>query len=225
MSLPMLTVAGTSTPARAVAAQLATSNTNACTAGPPPGTTGCAHAAATRALGQVEVGTLTAGGVGPVGMDHGLVRLTGLTETVLAEEGEGARPPQYTRTGHLSVWLASNTYAEVDLNPTTSASYPIDAQVVYTAPSGKTITLHYTGQVTVSAAQLVRTPATRTGNLATDCKDEACVSQYNGGSPVVIALTVSVVDGTTGAESGKFGIAADLGGLIGQATYKEAADA
>ena len=69
------------------------------------------------------------------------------------------------------------------------------------------------------------TPATRTGNLVTDCRDEACVSQYNGGSPVVIALTVSVVDGTTATESGKFGIAADLGGLIGQATYKEAADA
>lgn len=224
MSLPIVTIAAASTPARALAAQIAQPNVDVCT-GPPgsPSGNGCAYAAATRTLGQVRIGALS-GGVGPAGMTDGVIVLSGLTESVRAEEGVGGRAPAYTRAGTLKVWNGTS-YTTVALTPTSSGSTPVLADVVYTAPSGKKVTLHYEGTVTLSAAQLVRTPATRTGNLVTDCKAQACVSQYNGGGGVMVSLTVTVIDQTTGAESGRFGIAADLGGLVGQATYKEAADA
>jgi len=224
MTLPILSVAGTSTPARAVAAQLAAANLDACTAGSGPGSVGCAYGAATRTLGEVRVGYPLTGGVGPVGMDNGLVRLSGLSEQVRAEEGQGARVPSYTRTGHISVWTSANTYADLDdLSAGASGSWPVDAQILYTSPSGKQLTLHYTGTVIVSPAQQVRTPATRTGDLNLDCQDQACVSQYNGGSAVVLSLSVSVLE--NGTEIGRFGIAANLGGLTSQATFKAAADA
>lgn len=222
MTLPILSVAGTSTPARAVAAQLAVANLDACDGGGPMGV-GCAYAAATRTLGEVRVGYPLTGGVGPVGMDNGLVRLSGLSEQVRAEEGQGAGVPTYTRTGHISVWTSANTYADLDLSAGASGSWPVDALILYTSPSGKQLTLHYTGTVIVSPAQQVRTPATRTGDLKLDCQDQACVSQYNGGSAVVLSLSVSVLE--NGTEIGRFGIAANLGGLTSQATFKAAADA
>lgn len=219
MTLPILSVAGTSTEARAVAAQLAAAN---CTAGGPVGV-GCAYGAARRTLGEVRVGYPLTGGVGPVGMNDGLVRLSGLSEQVGAEEGQGAQLPSYTRTGHISVWTSANIYADLDLSAGASGSWPVDAQILYTSPSGKQLTLHYTGTVIVSPAQQVRTPATRTGDLNLDCQDQACVSQYNGGSAVVLSLSVSVLE--NGTEIGSFGIAANLGGLTSQATFKAAADA
>jgi len=227
MTIPIVSIDDVSSPARAVAAQLAhlpgaNPNANACTAGAGPTGNGCAYAAARRELGELYVGYSPTGAVGPAGMNEGVVHLSGMTEEVLAEEGAGGRAPTYTRGGVLRVWNGT-TYAQVALSSTSSASIPVDAQIVYSSPSGKQLTLHYTGQVTVNAAQLVRTPATRTGDLVDDCQDQPCVSQYNGGSSVAISLTVSVLEG--GAELASFGVAGDLGGLVGQATYKEAADA
>ncbi len=223
VSIPMVSVEGNSSPARAVAGQIAASNPDVCTGTGAGSGTGCAYAAATRTLGTVTVGE-PSGGVGPVAMTDGLVRLSGLQESVRAEEGAGGRAPQYQRQGTLKVWDGT-AYQTVTLTATTSTSIPVQAAVVYTAPSGKQIALSYQGQVTVTPPQLKRSPTTRTGNLVTDCKAAACISQYNGGGSIVATVTVVVTDMSSGAETGRFGIAADLGGLVAQATYKEAANA
>lgn len=223
--LTILSVGANTTTSGAVAAHLAESNVNACTAGSGPlNTSGCAFASATRALGEVRVGEVGVGGTGPVGMDDGIVRITNISESVIVEEGNGNRAPSFARNGVLKYWNGT-TYVTQNIGPTTTGSYPFDVTVTYTAPSSKTITVHYQGNVKVAPVTSARTPATRTGNLANDCKAEACFSEYSGGSGIVITLNVSVVDGTTGTESGSFGVAANLGGLIAQASYKEAANA
>ena len=222
--LTILSVASNAETGRAVAAQLAQANPSACTTAPGPvDTSGCAYASANRGLGDVRLGYPSGGGVGPVGMNDGVLRITNLRESVTVEEGNGNRAPSYARSGQLKIWNGT-AYDTVSITPTSSGSYPFDAVVVYTAPSSKTITLHYQGSVKVSPVTVERTPATRT-TLANDCKAEACMSEYSGGSGIVITFSVSVVDGTTGTESGSFGVAANLGGLIAQASYKEAANA
>lgn len=224
MNLTVLS-ASPGTVARAVAAQIAAPNSDVCTAGTGPTGMGCAFARATRNVGTVRLGVPVIGSTAPLpGWNNafGIVHLSGLTETVRAEEGAGNRAPAYTRTGTLNVYNGTG-YTQVVLGPAISQTIPVDTMLTYTSPSGKLLTLHYTGQVLVQAASTERTPATRTGDLTQDCKDQACVTEANGGSAVVINVTVSVLEG--GAEIGRFGVATDLGGLLAQTTYKEAADA
>lgn len=224
MDIAILRAVPSGTAARGVAAQLAAANGEACTSGSVPFTLGCAYSAASRTLGAVTVGSLPpAPQPGPPGMDsRALVYLSGLTETVRAEEGQRARTPAYTRSGTLAIYNGTG-YTNVNITTSTNGSWPIVADVVYTRPNGAQLTLHYEGSVTVSAPAMTYTPATRTGDLKVDCQAEACVSTYNGGSAVVVNMTVDVID--AGTTIGRFGVNTNLGGLLAQSTFKAAADA
>jgi hypothetical protein len=169
----------------------------------------------------------------PAGFGTGLVRVTGLTESARAEEGQGARTPAYTRTGTLEVWTGS-AYTTVDLAgfaTPPSGSVPAGqtwvvppTTLAYPAAFGD-VTLTYEGQVSVQrpAVERTQTGATRSGNLVTDCKTKACVTRVNGGGAVTSVLTVTVQRG--GVQVARFGISTTLGGLVAQSTYKVAANA
>lgn len=225
-------VAGTSTPGRAVAAQLTASNTEACTAGSGPGVTGCGYGASARTLGETVLGASSGASSVPSGFGPGLVRVTGLTESARAEEGLGARAPAYTRSGTLEIWNGTG-YSTVDLStfaaPAVGATpagqtWAIPATTIgYPAALGD-VALTYEGSVTVQRPVIARkqTGATRTGTLATDCKTAACTTQVNGGGVVTSTLTVTVQRG--GIQVGRFGVTTTLGGLVAQASYKVAAN-
>jgi len=224
VAIPLVSVAPSGTPGRAVAAQLVSDNAGACT-GVASKTTGCAFAAANRALGTVRLGLPSTGGstVWPSGMDsRGILSLSGFTESVRVEEGEGATTRSYTRAGALEVFNGTG-YAALSL--TTDATVPVDTVIQYEAPSGQAVDAHYEGYVIVNAPELEMTPSAgaRTGNLKTDCTADACVSQYNGSGVVLASLTVIFSQG--GTELTRFGLAVDLGGLLAQSSYKAAVDA
>lgn len=222
MDIPIVQALPSGTAAKSVAAQLAANNSGICDNGATPFTIGCSYAAASRTLGAVTVGAPPAAGA-PPGMDaKGLVRLSGLTEVARTEEGERAEAPFYSRNGTLLIYNGTG-YTTQPITAGTNGNWPILADLTYTRPNGATITLHYEGSVTVTAPTMTYTPSPRTGVLKTDCQAEACVSTYNGGSAVVVNLTVDVIDG--GVVIGRFGVATNLGGLLTQSTFKAAADA
>ena len=225
VEIPLVRVAPSGSAARAVAAQLVANNSGACT-GVSSKTTGCALAAATRSLGQVQIGLPAGGSAGTVwaapGMDdRGLLRLTGFAESVQVEEGEGASSRTYSRSGTLAVYNGSGYTTTIPL--TSDATVPIDAVIQYQGPSGEVIDAHYEGYVIVNGPDLEMEPASRTGNLKTDCTAQACLSQYNGGGAILATFTVTFSHG--GVEMTRFGMAVDLGGLLAQSSYKAAVDA
>ncbi|MDC7120798.1 hypothetical protein OMK64_04540 [Cellulomonas fimi] len=231
--IAIASVGGTTVPGRSVAAQLTSSNPEACTSGTGPGLTGCSYGASTRRLGDVVLGSSAGASGVPAGFGAALVQVTDLVESARAEEGQGARVPSYARAGTLRVWTGTS-YAVVDLGgfaappatgvpgaeswtiPPTTLSYP--------AGLGD-VTLTYEGSVTVQRPVVDRTQsgATRSGNLLTDCKAAACTTKISGSGAVTSVLTVTVQRG--GVEVGRFGVSSTLGGLVAQATYKVAANA
>lgn len=248
VEVPIVEMSGSPSPFRAVAAQLATNNIGACTSGTGPGALGCAHAASARELGDVRMGAPGAGAVMtpvdpmmPVDPDWdnaiGLWSVDDLTETARAEEGNGAGAPSYARSGDLWVWNGTG-YTHVELDDYDapgspgSESWTIPATgFAYTSALGQVITLIYEGTVTVTRPEIGFTPATRpTGDVTKDCKADACVSSVNGGSSVVGNVEVTIVRGTdldptTRVVIGRFAVAANLGGMIAQASYKAAPNA
>ena len=230
---PLVTAAPDSTPARAVAAHVAFNNPGVCPNSSPEAPR-CAYGAANRELGTVVIGAAVVGSTAPAGFDaRGIVTVSGLREELVVEEGLGARTPAYSREGVLSIWNGTG-YESIDLSsfqdllgtaqtwivPPTSIDYPNNS-------GGRAFTLVYEGTVTVTRPQMQYTPATRSGNLTADCKAEACVSEVNGGSAVSVNLTVKLYPpGALPPEPAPyaFGIAANLGGLMGQASYKAPAD-
>lgn len=231
--------------ARSVAAQIAgvanaaEPNGGACAAGAGPVAEGCAYGAARRDLSLFRLGAPGTTGIGPSGFDgRGVVTVTGLSETVRAEEGNGARSPFYTRSGTLSVWNGSG-YTTINLAdyaaPPTGLQpaseewlLPRDLDdnpltvVAYAGPSGRAVVLTFDGSVIVQRPQFEYTPNTRTGDPVKDCDDAACVTQVNGGAVVVVNVTVTV--SRDGAVIGRFGMASSVGGVGAQASYKAAAD-
>ncbi len=223
VDVPIFSAAPSGSVGRSVAAQLVANNAGACT-GVATKTTGCAFGAANRSLGAVRLGLPASGGttVWAPGMDaRGILQLTGFSESVRVEEGEGATTRTYTRGGTLQVYNGLG-YTTVPLG--TDATIPVDTVIQYQAPSGHTLEVHYEGYVIVNAPELEMTPVAgaRTGNLKTDCTDQACVSQYNGSGAVMATFTVTVIQGT---ELTRFGLGVDLGGLLAQSSYKAAVDA
>ena len=85
------------------------------------------------------------------------------------------------------------------------------------------VTLTYEGSLTVERPRIPRTPATRTGVVATDCKADACTTSVDGSGAVTARVTVIVTNG--GGELTRFAISADLGGLTVLSSYKAAANA
>ena len=222
---------GSTTTGRSVAAMLSASNIDACTSGSGPGTTGCAHAAVNRTIGAQQLGLVSGASSVPPGLTGALVTVSGITESARTEEGQGGRVPAYTRTGTLQVWNGSG-YTTIDLasfanpagTPAQQAVVIPPTQLAYPGPAGGVV-LTYEGRVAVQRPTLERTQtgATRTGNLTTDCKTNACTSQLNGASGVTVTLEVTIERG--GAVVGQLGMAADLGGLVSQSSYKAAANA
>ncbi len=238
LSLDLAAVSPAGTADRAVSAKLTTTNTTACTNGSGPGSTGCSHSESRRTLGTVTVGATGAmpGGVTatlPAGWDptKGLWVLTGFAEDARAEEGAGARGWSYTRSGTLKVWNGTD-YTSVDLSSYASPpSGSTPASETWTLPDtiltfsdgSTTVDLAYTAaSVSVARPAVTYTPATRTGDLVTDCKDAACVSRVNGGNAVVGNATLTVT--VNGVQVGAMGISTNLGGLLAEATYKAAAN-
>lgn len=199
---------------RAVSAVLAAANPGvACTAG---GTPSCAHAFAERSMGTV---TLGAGATGPAGYDPsaGLWSVTGFAEAALAEEGDGSRPPAFTRTGSVQVWTEISPgvagYQTVGLGvaPAGSVSYPVPlTTLVY-----GTATVAFKGVVTIQ-------PWTLSDEGPADCIADTCVSNAGSSASVSAVMTVTVTDGPNLT---RFTLSTDLGGLMARASYKAVEDA
>lgn len=237
-TIPLVQI-GSSGVARAISAQLAAANADACIGGSGAVADGCSYAAANRSLSSVWIGRPGAG-TGPADPNfasRGILTLTSLAESVRTEEGNGARQPSFTRSGTLWVWADDGTgvgaYQSVNLadfaappsgsTPASKTWIVPPTSILYTSPSTAQMIISFQGTVTVQRPQLTRTPATRTGNLVQDCRAEACVSEVTGGSTVISNLTVTIT--RNGTLIGEFAIAGNLGGLVSQATYKAAADA
>jgi len=216
-TVPVATLAAASSASRAVSALLATTNSAACSAG--AAVPGCAHSEAYRVLGTVVVGSET-GGTGPLDSVKGLFTVTGLTESVIAERGVGAGTSGYTRVGTLSLWNGT-AYTPVDLSgyaaPPTAAQTPSQS---WTVPS---VTTTYGAlSVTMTATITVQRPTITTSGPA-NCVATACVTQVSGAGGITAQTTFTVLSG--GVEISKFVLSTDLGGLVGQSTYKAAPSA
>ncbi|KQS97204.1 prepilin-type N-terminal cleavage/methylation domain-containing protein [Cellulomonas sp. Leaf395] len=229
--LSVATFDGESTPARSVAAQLTKPNADACTGGSGPSAVGCAYGAASREVGTVQLGLASGASSVPAGFGGGpILTVSGLEESVRAEEGQGGREPLYSRSGAVRVWDGS-TYQDIDLaDYSDPAGSPAGATVnvpptafVYPAASGD-VTLTYEGVVSVQRPQVTRTQsgATRTASLVADCKAKACTTEVNGGGVVTATFTVTVQRG--GLQVAQFGMSTSLGGLVSEASYKVAAN-
>lgn len=205
--------------ARAVAANLATTNTGvACTTGAGAAPPGCAHSKAYRTLGDLVVGSPGLG-TGPAGFDvnKGLFRVTGLVESATSERGTGAAAtPVYGRAGTLTVWNGTG-YTDVPLSnyqqAPTALQMPSDSwtflPVTTTYPGGMT--------VTVEGTLMVQRPKFTVSGPA-DCST-ACVAQVNGAGGITARTLFTV---TNGAASTQFVLVSDIGGLVAQSTYKAA---
>ena len=215
VGVPVLSLSQAPQVSRAVAAQLATTNAGACTAGT-AGAPGCAHSAAYRSLGVLVIGAAP-GGVGPPALTSGVLTVSGLTETILAEGGTAAGAPSYTRAGTVQIWNGSG-YTPVNLdyyqtpgvNP---APWPI-ASATYNYGNGLT--------VTISGSVSLQRP-TKTTSVPADCKAVACVAQVSGAGILLVRTIFTVTQ--DGTDIARFVVVSDLGGLLAQSTYKAAPDA
>lgn len=212
-------------PSRAVAAILGAPNTGACAAG---GNVDCAHAASSRSLGAAGFGT-AAFDAAPAGFvqNQGLWSVSGLQEYVRSEEGYGASTPTFTRAGMLAVWNGTG-YTSVNLSlyqaPATGTVTAADTFAIPpTTVEYPGVSIDYEGIVTVQRPKVVRTPATRTGPLATICKTDACETSVDGSGSVTSQMTVTIRSGATVLTT--FAVVTDLGGVTADATYKASANA
>ncbi|ADG74723.1 hypothetical protein Cfla_1826 [Cellulomonas flavigena DSM 20109] len=224
VELASFAAAGTSS--RSVAGILGSANSGVCASGSP---VNCGHAGTARTLGASIVGG-AAVSAAPAGFtaSRGLFSLSGLTESARAEEGPSAQTPSYTRAGTLWVWDGTG-YQTVNLatfaTPATGVT-PV-AQSWQIPPTAVTyaggVTLTYEGTVTVQRPRVERFPVVRTGNVAVDCKADACTTSVDASAAVTANVTV-VVTGATG-ELTRFALAANLGGLTADSSFKAAANA
>ena len=221
ITVSVLSLAAAPSLSHAVAAQLAGTNGTACSTSPGASAPGCAHSAAFRSMGDLIVGAPTTGGTSSLTTANGLFRVTGLTESVVAERGIGAAAtPTYSRAGHIYFWNGSG-YTDVNLaNYKDPASGLVPASETWNISTPVTIN-YTTGSVTVSmtASITVQRPQ-RTVSDPTGCLADACVAQINGGGGIRAQTTFVVTSG--GTELTRFVLVADVGGLLAQSTYKAA---
>lgn len=205
----LLTLGAAPNPSSAVAASISNlasnANASACV-----GTTtapGCVHAAVSRSVGTLTVGSAT-GGNGPPAMTSGLFNISGLAETAKAERGVGAASAAtFTRAGSVKYWNGS-TYTTISLASNLFASVTI-------AP----VTITYTGGTTVTEESTI-TVQPLTQSTTTDCTTTACVSAVNGAGSLVALTTFKVYSGVTLVTT--FALLSNLGGVMAQSTYKAA---
>jgi len=225
-ALQLASIAASGTSSRAVAGMLGSTNAGVCALGSP---VDCGHAGARRAMGDtVFAGAAFASAPPGFLQTRGLFSVTGLSETARAEEGPSAQAPSYTRTGTLRVWDGTG-YQQVDLSTfaAPAAGATPGAQTWVIPPTSVTyaggVTVTYEGGVTVQRPQVARTPVTRTGNVVTDCKADACTTTVDGSGAVTASVT-AVVTGAAG-ELTRFAVAMNLGGLTANSSYKAAPNA
>jgi len=205
----LLTLGAAPNPSSAVAASISNlasnANASACV-----GTTtapGCVHAAVSRSVGTLTVGSAT-GGNGPAAMTSGIFNISGLAETAEAERGVGAASAAtFTRAGSVNYWNGS-TYTTISL-----ASNPFASVTI--AP----VTITYTGGTTVTEESTI-TVQPLTQSTTTDCTTTACVSAVNGAGSLVALTTFKVYSGVTLVTT--FALLSNLGGVMAQSTYKAA---
>lgn len=224
-AIDIATLGTAGAPSRAVAAVLSGTNAGICSAG---GVVDCGHAASARSIGAAGFGTSPFGSA-PSGFqaNRGLWSLSGLTETASAEEGKGALAPSFSRSGTLSIWNGSG-YDTVNLASYASpATASLPGSELWVIPATTVdygdVEIDYEGSVTVQRPRITRTPATRTGVVATDCKTDACASVVDASGAVTARVVVTVRSGGTVLTT--FAAVTDLGGLTANASYKAAANA
>jgi prepilin-type N-terminal cleavage/methylation domain-containing protein len=208
----VVSLAAAPSPARAVAAHLTASNTDAC-----PGTSGvgCSHAQAYRALGAAVVGGLPAGG-GLPSTFAGSWRVSNLVETARSERGVSARAPAYTRSGTLEHWNGSG-YTAVTLAAGTDQSITVPTAVWTGASAGRAV------RIEVASTIRVRPAAVPAPSGPADCKAQACTA--SAGAPGGVAGDTTYRVFVDGQPFTSFRVTTDLGGLITEASYRAAPDA
>ena len=206
LSMTLASIGSSSVPVRAAAAHMTAGNPQACT-----GTSGagCAHAAASRALGDVVVGGLPVGG--PSGFD-GTWFVTSLVETARAEQGTSSSPPSYRRTGTLNWWNGSS-YTSLAL-AADGEKQTIDTPSVRWG--GGAVQIEVQSRITVNPAVL-SVPTTG------DCQAAACLASASGPAGVRSDTTYTVTIG--GRPTTSFLVISDLGGLLATTSYKAAPNA
>ena len=218
-SVSVLSLGASPTTSRAVAAHLATANGLACVTTPGASPPGCAHSKASRSLGTLVIGSPSTGS-GPLDVTKGLFRVTGLSETAVAERGVGAGAPGYTRAGSLTVWTSAG-YTDIDL--ATFAAPPVGSQPASQTWTTPAVTTTYPSGLTVTAQGTVTVQRPQQGTSGpADCKVQACVARVSGAGGLQASTTFTV---TAGAASTKFVLISNLGGLVAQSTYTAAPDA
>lgn len=222
-AVPLATFGTSGQPTRSVAAILGSANSGACTGA----TIDCSHGAVKRTLGTSAMGaTAFTGAPSGFSATNGLWSVTGLVESVRAEEGAGAQTPAFTRAGTLRVWNGAG-YTTVDLGGYASVAAAGAPQsqtwaIPATAVDYGGVRVTYEGSVMVQRPSITRTPATRTGVLTTDCKTTACTTTVDG-SAVLTARVVATVS-VGGTPLTRFAVVSDLGGVTADASYKAAAN-
>ena len=203
-SMAVASVAAAPAPARASSAHLTTGNTSAC-----PGASGigCAHAGAYRALGNVVLGWLPAGG--PAGFT-GSWQVSGLQERALSERGVGARAPVYERGGTLQWWNGTG-YSSLALTP--GLDQEITTSVATWIGSGGL-------RIEVSSVVRVWPALVSSPSEPADCDTEACVASASASGGITGKTTYAVT--LNGESVTSFVVDTDLGGLLAETAYKAA---
>jgi prepilin-type N-terminal cleavage/methylation domain-containing protein len=185
---------------------------SACTA-TPTGSDGCLHAAASRAVGALQLGGLPSSlaVLKPVGWTGYLVSVAGYADTVVAESGVGSAAPQapapsggtITYFDGASYRSQAITAANVTIRPAVTVSNPL-------FPGGA-LTITVTGTLTTGS----RTATPPASGCTTGCQATA-----TSRSPLSGDLTYTVVhNGVTLAD---LNLHLDYGTLLAKASYTEA---
>ena len=220
-SISIMSLAAPSQTSRAVAANLAVANTDACSSSLLPTAPGCAHARVYRSLGKLVVGSLS-GISGPLDVDKGVFSVSGLIDGAVVESGKGWSAPKYERAGQLVVWTTVAgvpQYQTVDLGdyaePATGLMLPSQT---WTIPP---VTTTYSSGLSVTAegSVTVQRPTLTTSGLP-DCLTSACVARLNGGGGLRALTTFTVAQGATVLT--KFVLVSEIGGAVAESTYKAA---
>jgi|GEM_PF-393098 len=175
---------------------------------------GCVSAGANRTAGEINIGSVTGGWTGGKAA-NGIVRITGYTDSVMAQRGVNQKntAASLTRTGTVSYWNGS-TYANVALGAGTSAGYTTGTVEWESA----NIKVTATGRVTITPSQQasVYTDAT--------CKNTACeVNASNGNITVAIQYLITPKSGAV--DPFVISVTTQINGSSAAATFTESPNA
>ncbi len=185
---------------------------------------GCVSAGASRSSATLSIAKIISGSWDTLDDDgnvvstasspsDGLVKVTGYTESVLAQRGvsQSDTDPVATRSGTVSWWTGAGGYDSFSISASTSRSETTET-VQWT--SGAYVVTAVAG-VSVSAANIDEQGSDP------DCEDEACTATVDGGS-ISVVVTYTIEHGSTEYSLTTTTV---LGGMRASATYLESSDA